>query len=110
MDPAYQGLRDWERAGIRQDAIEDSREFIKAERNRDAVKDLCAEFARRMVDLAREREIDARVYVNDPQSSWLGRYRRVRADDATALRIAEDLFVNMVEDFDLPTGEEACGQ
>lgn len=110
MDPAYQGLREWERAGIRQGALEDSREYIEAERNRDAVKDLCAEFARRMVDLAREREIDATVYVNDPRSSWLGRYRRVRADDATALRLTEELFEHMVESFSLPTGEKACEQ
>lgn len=106
-DAAYRGLNEWERAGIKQDALENSREYIEAEQARDAVKDLCADFAKKMVALANERGILATPYVFD-KASKTGGYLRCKPDAATELRISEALFDSMETDFALPTGEEAA--
>lgn len=107
MLPEFRGLAEWERAGIKQAALEDSREYIEAEQARDAFKGLCADFAKKAVALANERGIFATPYVFD-KTTKTGGYLRCKPDAATELRISEALFESIETDFALPTGEEAA--
>lgn len=106
-DPAYRGLAAWERAGIKQGALEDSLAYREAEKNREAVYDLCAEFARKIVDYALAKEIETTTYIAATETRR-GYRKRGKASAQTARDLTESIFERLVEDFYLPTGEEAA--